>query len=92
MKRTSVFASQPHGVVNSGQSPAHVADQLDVPLADVYEALSYHCTHIEEMYALEAGNEATFEDLQGSSVKRKETVQQRRFSLTNASNVCSSEC
>ena len=27
-------------VVESGRSPAHVADQLDVPLADVYEALS----------------------------------------------------
>jgi uncharacterized protein (DUF433 family) len=29
-------------VIDTGQSPAHVADQFDIPLADVYEALSYY--------------------------------------------------
>ena len=60
--------------VDSGQSPAHVTDQLDVPLADVYEALSYYYAHIDEMRALEADNEAAFEDVRESSLKPKETV------------------
>jgi len=62
-------------VVESGRSPAHVADQLDVPLADVYEALSYYYAHIDEMRALESDNEAAFEDVRESSLKPKETVQ-----------------
>ena len=62
-------------VVESGQSPAHVADQLDVPLADVYEALSYYYAHFDEMRALESDNEAVFEDVRESSLKPKETVQ-----------------
>ena len=62
-------------VVDSGQSPAHVADQLDLPLADVYEALSHYYTHIDERRALEADNEAAFKDVRESSLKPKETVQ-----------------
>jgi uncharacterized protein (DUF433 family) len=61
-------------VIDSGGSPAHVADQLDVPLADVYEALSYYYAHIDEMRALEADNEAAFETVRESSLKPKETV------------------
>jgi len=62
-------------VIDSGQSPAHVADQLDVSLAAVYEALSYYYAHIEEMQALEADNETAFRDVRESSLKPKETVQ-----------------
>jgi len=62
-------------VVDSGQSPAHVADQLDISLAAVYEALSYYYAHIDEMRALEAENESAFERVRESSVKPKETVQ-----------------
>ncbi|MFB6266600.1 MAG: DUF433 domain-containing protein, partial [Halodesulfurarchaeum sp.] len=29
-------------VIDSGQSPAYVSDQLDLSLAEVYEALSYY--------------------------------------------------
>lgn len=61
-------------VVDSGRSPAHVADQLDVSLADVYGALSYYYAHIDEMRALEADNEAAFDDVRESSLKPKETV------------------
>jgi uncharacterized protein (DUF433 family) len=61
-------------VIDSGGSPAHVADQFDVPLADVYEALSYYYAHIDEMRALEADNEAAFETVRESSLKPKETV------------------
>jgi uncharacterized protein (DUF433 family) len=62
-------------VVDSGQSPAHVADQLNVPLADVYEALSYYYAHIDEMREFEAENESAFERARESSLKPKETVQ-----------------
>jgi len=62
-------------VIDSGQSPAHVADQLDVSLADVYESLSYYYAHIDEMRELEKETEAAFERVRESSLKPKETVQ-----------------
>jgi uncharacterized protein (DUF433 family) len=62
-------------VIDGGQSPAHVADQFDLPLSDVYEALSYYYAHIEEMRELERENEAAFDRVRESSLKPKETVQ-----------------
>ncbi|WP_436902344.1 DUF433 domain-containing protein [Halovenus halobia] len=62
-------------VIDSGQSPAHVADQLDVSLVDVYESLSYYYANIDEMRELEAENETAFERVRESSLKPKETVQ-----------------
>ena len=62
-------------VIDSGQSVAHVADQFDVSLADVYESLSCYYAHIDEMRELEAENEAAFERVRESSLKPKETVQ-----------------
>jgi uncharacterized protein (DUF433 family) len=62
-------------VIDSGQTPAHVADQLDIPLTNVYEALSYYYANIDEMRDLEAENEAAFTRLRDSSLKPKETVQ-----------------
>jgi len=59
-------------VVDSGRSPAHVADQLDVSLADVYESLSYYYyAHIDEIREFEAENEATVERVRESSLKPK---------------------
>ena len=62
-------------VIDSELTPAHVADQLDVSLADVYEALSYYYAHIDEMRALEAENKAAFEDVREVSLNPKEPVQ-----------------
>ena len=62
-------------VIDSGQTPAHVADQLDVSLANVYESLSYYYAHIDEMRELERENEAVFERVRDSSLQPKETVQ-----------------
>jgi uncharacterized protein (DUF433 family) len=62
-------------VIDGGQPPAHVADQLDVPLADVYEALSYYYGHVDEMRELERANEAAFDRVRESSLKPKEPVQ-----------------
>lgn len=61
-------------VVDAGQTPAHVADQLDISLASVYESLSYYYTHIDEMRGLERDNETAFERVRDSSLKPKETV------------------
>jgi uncharacterized protein (DUF433 family) len=62
-------------VVDSGQSPAHVADQLDIALAEVYEALAYYYEHVDEMREFERANEDAFERVRESSLKPKEPVQ-----------------
>ena len=61
-------------VIDSGQTPAYVADQLDVFIADVYEALSYYYAHIDEMRALETENRAAFEVVREQSLNPKESV------------------
>jgi len=62
-------------VIEGGQTPAHVADQLDIPLTSVYEALSYYYAHIDEMRDLEAENETAFDRVRDASLKPKGTVQ-----------------
>ena len=62
-------------VIDGGQSPAHVADQFDLPLSDVYEALSYYYAHIEEMRTLERDRTPLRSLVRESSLKPKETVQ-----------------
>ena len=61
-------------VIEGGRSPAAVADQFDVPLAAIYEALSYYYEHVEEMREYEQANEAAFEEVRKTSLKPKETV------------------
>jgi len=58
-------------VIEGGQTPAHVADQLDIRIASVYEALSYYYAHIDEMRDLEAENEAAFDRVRDGSLKPK---------------------
>ena len=62
-------------VIEGGQSPAVVADQLDTSLSAVYEALSFYYDHVEEMREYERENESAFQDVRESSVKPKETAQ-----------------
>lgn len=38
--------------VLDGHDPAYVADQLDISLAEVHEALAYYYNHPEEMEAI----------------------------------------
>lgn len=61
-------------IVGGSSSPAAVAGQLDIPLAAVYEALSYYYEHIEEMRQFERENEAAFERVREESLKPKEPV------------------
>ena len=62
-------------VIDGGQTPAAVADQFDLSLSAVYEALSYYYEHIEEMRKYERENEEAFEKIRKTSLKPKETVQ-----------------
>ena len=62
-------------VIDSGQTPAHTADQLDIALSDVYDALSYYYAHITEMRELERENETAFERVREASLEPKEHVQ-----------------
>jgi len=62
-------------VVDSDQSPAHVADQLDISLSGVYEALAYYYAHIDEMSEFDRENEEAFERAQESALKPKEPIQ-----------------
>ena len=62
-------------MIDAGQSPAYVADQLNLPLASVYEALSYYYGHIEEMREAERENEDAFERVRETSLKPKEAVE-----------------
>jgi len=62
-------------VIDAGQSPAYVDDQLDLSLASVYETLSYYYDHVEEMRDIERENEDALERVRETSLKPKETVQ-----------------
>lgn len=62
-------------VIEGDQAPAALADQLDISLSAVYEALSYYYAHIDEMRALERANEDAFARARTSSLKPKESVQ-----------------
>jgi uncharacterized protein (DUF433 family) len=61
--------------VEGGQTPAHVADQLDITLAAVYEALSYYYANLDEIRAIEAANDEAVERIRESSLKPKEPVE-----------------
>lgn len=61
-------------VIDGEQSPAGVADQFDITLSDVYQALSYYYGHIDEMRELRRANEEAFERVRESSLKPKEPV------------------
>ena len=61
--------------VDGGQTPAYVADQLDITLAAVYEALSYYYANLDEIRAIEAANDEAVERIRESSLKPKEPVE-----------------
>lgn len=62
-------------MVDAGQSPAHVADQLDLSLAEVYGALSYYYDHLEEIEAYERESETAFESVRDVSLEPREPIQ-----------------
>lgn len=62
-------------VVDAGDEPAEVADQLDVSLAEVHGALSYYYDHIDEMERLRQRRAELFDDLETGS-KVPDTIEQ----------------
>lgn len=62
-------------VVDAGQSPAYVADQLALSLAEIYAALSYYYDHIDEIEKYERANADAIERIRETSLKPKETIQ-----------------
>lgn len=61
--------------ISGDQSPAVIADQLDLPLAAVYEALSYYYEHVEEIKRFERANEAAMERVRDEGLGPKEPVE-----------------
>jgi uncharacterized protein (DUF433 family) len=62
-------------VVDGGRSPAHIADQFDLSLSAVYEALSYYYDNVAEMRELEQANESAFDRARDSSLTPKERIE-----------------
>jgi len=62
-------------VLTNGQSPAYVADQLDISLARVYEALSYYYDNTEEIKEIQRDNEQAYQRLREESLKPKEPIE-----------------
>jgi uncharacterized protein (DUF433 family) len=62
-------------VLDAGETPAAVADQFDISLADVHYALAYYYEHVDEMERLERRREDFFEEL-GADSKAPDTVEQ----------------
>lgn len=61
-------------VIEAGQSPAYVADQLELSLSSVYEALSYYYANVEEMREFERENETAFDRSRDEMLQPKEPV------------------
>lgn len=61
-------------MIDAGQSPAEVADQLDVPLSAVYEALSYYYGPVDELRELERANEDAVDRVAESSLNPNERI------------------
>lgn len=54
-------------VLDSGDDPATVADQLDLSLAEVHEALAYYYDNVDEMELYQRRREELIETLEAES-------------------------
>jgi uncharacterized protein (DUF433 family) len=57
--------------IDGGHTPAYVADQFDIPLAQVHEALAYYYTNPKEVRAAERENQAAFDPLHDDETRLK---------------------
>lgn len=87
VKESDILGGEPHiegtrigvrhvaaKVVDGGHSPAYVADQFDLSLGSVYEALAYYYNNTEEIREFERENTEAFEQLRESTLKPKEPI------------------
>lgn len=63
------------GVIDRGQSPAAVAEQLDLTLAAVYEALSYYYANVDEVREAERDNAAAAQRARDGSLGPKDPLE-----------------
>lgn len=61
-------------VVDAGMPPAEVADQLEVPQADVYRALTYHYENPDEMAAVRERHRNAMDRVAEQAIDPPETV------------------
>jgi uncharacterized protein (DUF433 family) len=61
--------------VDGGQTPAYVADQLDITLAAVYEARSYGDATRDKSQAFEDATDEAFERVRASSLTPRAPVE-----------------
>ena len=54
-------------VLDSGDDPADVADQLELSLAEVHEALAYYYNNVDEMETYRQRRKELLETLEGES-------------------------
>jgi len=54
-------------IIDSGKSPEHVADQLNLGLDEVHEALAYYYRHPDEMKEIRERHRELEEDLEKKS-------------------------
>lgn len=64
--------------IDGGHSPAYVADQFDISISKVYEALAYYYANPEEVHAAEQENQSAFDALRDTEERLtpKEPVQE----------------
>jgi uncharacterized protein (DUF433 family) len=61
-------------VIDTGRSPAYVADQFDLSLAEMYDALSYYYAHTDEIREHRSENDDAFERVRDETLRPKEHV------------------
>jgi len=61
-------------VIDAGHAPASVADQLDVSLGAVYEALAYYYDNIEEIRSFERANARASDRVRDDGLQPKDPI------------------
>ena len=61
-------------VIDGGLAPAEVADQLEIEIADVHRALTFHYGHPEKMSEVRRRHEEAFHRLQEEAIGPPETL------------------
>ena len=62
-------------IIDGEQTAPYVADQLDISLSEVYEALSYYYAHTDEIREIERETREAYDRFREGSLKPKEPVQ-----------------
>jgi len=61
-------------VIDAGQTPAYVADQLDRSLGEVYESLAYYYDNIEEIRSFEQANARARDRVRDAGLQPKDPI------------------